>query len=84
MRCNSLLAKPASAAILSSCLKVYASPDAVIVNMPKANAACSGGLTRSSFGTNSSTTAGPPSFSDRDGPIVCLVLAEPQFQRERA
>src|SRR6185503_17991663 len=58
-----LLENPALANICSNSENVYASPDGVPASIIKLNCAESGGVTRSSFGTNSNVTARPLSAS---------------------
>ena len=62
--CAFVLLNPASSYIAFSSLKVYASPEAVVVSIVIANPAGIGGDTLSSFGTNSSVAALPPGFRD--------------------
>ena len=61
--CSSLRAKPARRNIRSSSAKVWVSPVGVQHSITRLKAAGRAGETRSSFGTNSTETARPPSAS---------------------
>src|SRR5258708_33530286 len=61
--CSIEFANPALRNIFSYSEKVYASPASVFASIIRLNAAAVGGVTRSSFGTNSSVIASPPGFS---------------------
>src|SRR5260221_5630401 len=61
--CSVEFANPALRNIFSYSEKVYASPASVVSSIIRLNAAAVGGVTRSSFGTNSSVIASPPAFS---------------------
>src|SRR6202790_2132474 len=61
--CSVDFTNPALRNIFSYSAKVYASPVSVFASIIRLKAAAVGGLTRSSFGTNSSVIALPPGFS---------------------
>src|SRR5258708_17289898 len=61
--CSVEFANPALRNIFSYSEKVYASPASVFASIIRLNAAAVGGVTRSSFGTNSSVIASPPGLS---------------------